>query len=85
MEENQLPALSVFDADGNNDETKNSANRVKETQSSEQNMTTNLSKSTNNLPPFSQSGRVAKIKTAMAAKDDDFERAQDSKIGVFHT
>ena len=41
----------------------------------------NLSKSASNLPPASNQSRVSRIKTAIAAKDDDLERAQDSKFG----
>ena len=43
-----------------------------------------LHKSTNSLPPFANQSRVSKLKNAIAvSKDDDLERAHDSKMGAF--
>ena len=88
MVENQLPTPSVFesnvtheqddveDMDGMADLVKDQSHKGAAVTSN------NLSKSTSSLPPFANSTRVAKIKTAISTnKDDDLERAQDSKFG----
>ena len=87
MVENQLPMPSVFesnvthdldveDMDAMTDLVKDQTHRGAAVTSN------NLSKSTSSLPPFANSTRVAKIKTAISTnKDDDLERAQDSKFG----
>lgn len=72
--ENQLPVLTAFDDD------------EVHTQDHQSSMHTavNLNKSTSNLPPASNQSRVSRIKQsiAMTGKDDDLERAHDSKMSA---
>jgi len=73
--ENQLTELSTLEQDYETGPLKMGTHGS--------NPAVNLSKSANNLPPFASQGRVSKIKSAISGRDDDLERAQDSKIATF--
>ena len=73
--DNRLQGLSAFEEDDAPTDVAQSTNAA----------AVNLSKSASNLPPAPNQSRVSKIKSAIATKDDDFERAHDSKFLAPHS